>query len=223
MKDIIIAPSVLSANFADLKTELKRCNESNIKWIHYDVMDHDFVPNLTFGSKILKDIVSSSNFNIDIHFMVKVKTPVFEDFFEEYIKCKPKMMTMHIETMSNEEIQKFYNLCIKNNIMFSVAVSPKTEIQILDNWLDKLDNVLVMSVEPGFGGQTFISEVLEKVKYLAKNKKDNKFKYIIEIDGGINDQTSKQAIDAGVEMMVAGSYLFESDNFKEKVESLKNA
>ncbi|ATI73865.1 ribulose-phosphate 3-epimerase [Mesoplasma florum] len=222
MQKITIAPSFLSANFADLKNEIKRCKEANIEWIHYDVMDYDFVPNLTFGSKILKDIVNSSDFKIDIHFMVKVKTKRFEDFFSEYIKCKPTMMTMHVESMSKKEINMFYNICKTNNIMFSLAVSPKTNIKVLNKWIDKLENILIMSVEPGFGGQSFIPEVLEKVKHLAELKKTNGYTYSIEIDGGINDETSKKAIDAGVEMMVAGSYLFESKNFSEKVESLKH-
>ncbi|ATQ35379.1 ribulose-phosphate 3-epimerase [Mesoplasma entomophilum] len=222
MKEIIIAPSFLSANFADLKKEIARCELAKIEWIHYDVMDYDFVPNLTFGSKILKDIVNSSKFKIDIHFMVKVKTVKFEDFFAEYIKCNPSMMTMHIESMTKEETQKFYELCKSNKIMFSLAVSPKTDIHVLDEWLDKLDNILIMSVEPGFGGQSFIPEVLKKVEFLASLKKTNQFNYTIEIDGGINEQTSKKAINAGVEMMVAGSYLFESENFIEKVETLKH-
>ncbi|ATZ17874.1 ribulose-phosphate 3-epimerase [Mesoplasma melaleucae] len=222
MKNIIIAPSFLSANFADLKSEIKRCEEAKIEWIHYDVMDYDFVPNLTFGSKILKDIANSSNFKIDIHFMVKVKTQSFEDFFTDYIKCNPAMMTMHIESMSTDESNKFYELCKQNNIEFSLAVSPKTEVKVLDTWLDKLDNILIMSVEPGFGGQSFIPEVLTKVEYLVEKRKNNHYKFMIEIDGGINGETSKQALKAGVEMMVAGSYLFESDNFTKKVETLKH-
>ncbi|ATZ21435.1 ribulose-phosphate 3-epimerase [Mesoplasma tabanidae] len=222
MKKIIIAPSFLSANFADLKNEISRCQEAKIEWIHYDVMDYDFVPNLTFGSKILKDIVNSSEFKVDIHFMVKVKTKKFEDFFAEYIKCNPSMMTMHIEAMSKKETKKFYELCKQNKIMFSLAVSPKTDIHILDEWLDKVDNVLIMSVEPGFGGQSFIPEVLTKVEYLSKLQKVNKYNYTIEIDGGINEETSKKAVKAGVQMMVAGSYLFESNNFSEKVKTLKH-
>lgn len=222
MKNIIVAPSFLSANFADLKTEIKRCEEAKIEWIHYDVMDYDFVPNLTFGSKILKDIVNSSNFKVDIHFMVKVKTQRFEDFFADYIKCNPAMMTMHIESMNAEKTTKFYELCKQNDIKFSLALSPKTDIKFLDIWLDRLDNILVMSVEPGFGGQSFIHEVLNKVEYLVTKRKTHNYKFMIEIDGGINEETSKQALKAGVEMMVAGSYLFESDDFSEKVNKLKN-
>ncbi|WP_031542052.1 ribulose-phosphate 3-epimerase [Mesoplasma photuris] len=222
MKKPIIAPSVLSANFFDLKSEIKRCDEAGIKWIHYDVMDFDFVPNLTFGSKILKDITDNSKINIDIHFMVKVKTKNFEDFFVDYIKCKPKMMTMHIESMSKKQTNLFIDMCIKNKIDPSIAISPKTKVKKIVDFLPNIKNVLVMSVEPGFGGQKFIESVLPKFDELNKIKSEQNLNFKLEIDGGIDDQTIKLVKEKNVDMVVAGSYLFNSKNFSERVDGLIN-
>ncbi|MBY7704326.1 ribulose-phosphate 3-epimerase [Vibrio harveyi] len=184
-------------------------------------MDFDFVPNLTFGSKILHDIKKNIDIKVDVHFMVKVKTQEFEDFFEDYISAKPEMMTMHIESLVDElTVNKFIELCKKNNIMASIAISPKTEVSAILKYLNKLDNVLVMSVEPGFGGQKFIESSLEKIKTLSKLRDENNYKYTIEVDGGINDKTSSLVKQAGVDMIVAGSYLFGSDNFKERAKGL---
>lgn len=221
MKKYIIAPSVLSANFMDLKNELELCKKNNINWIHYDVMDFDFVPNLTFGSKILHDIKKNIDINVDVHFMVSVKTKRFEDFFSDYIKAKPEMMTMHIESLKDDNtINKFIDLCKQNNILASLAISPKTDVSLVYPYLDKLDNVLVMSVEPGFGGQKFISSSLEKIQILDQLRKEKNYKYIIEVDGGINEQTSVLVKQAGVDMIVAGSYLFGSDDFTKRAKGL---
>ncbi|EOA07045.1 Ribulose-phosphate 3-epimerase [Mycoplasma yeatsii 13926] len=221
MKKFIIAPSVLSANFMKLQQELELCKKNNIEWIHYDVMDFDFVPNLTFGSKILHDIKKNIDIKVDVHFMVKVKTCEFEDFFKDYISAKPEMMTMHIESLVDDStVNKFIELCKKNNIMASIAISPKTEVDVISKYLDKLDNVLVMSVEPGFGGQKFIESSLEKIKTLSKLRDENNYKYTIEVDGGINGQTSVLVKQAGVDMIVAGSYLFESDDFEKRAKGL---
>ncbi|WP_434337945.1 ribulose-phosphate 3-epimerase [Mycoplasma capricolum] len=221
MKKYIIAPSVLSANFVDLKNELELCKKNNINWIHYDVMDFDFVPNLTFGSKILHDIKKNIDINVDVHFMVNVKTKQFEDFFLDYIKAKPEMMTMHIESLKdNSTINKFINLCKQNNILASLAISPNTDVSLVYPYLDKLDNVLVMSVEPGFGGQKFITSSLKKIEILDQLRKEKKYKYTIEVDGGINEQTSVLVKQAGVDMIVAGSYLFGSDDFTKRAKGL---
>ncbi|WP_026389153.1 ribulose-phosphate 3-epimerase [[Acholeplasma] multilocale] len=222
MKKYIIAPSVLSANFYDLKSDIKLCQESGIEWIHYDVMDFDFVPNLTFGSKILKDITDNSDINIDIHFMVKVKTNPFEDFFVEYIKLKPKMMTMHIESMSKEETETFIEICNDNNIIPSLAISPKTKVDAVLPYLSEVGNILVMSVEPGFGGQSFMDVSLSKIEQLVKIRDTNNLDFIIEIDGGINEHTSRLAKKAGVDMLVAGSYLFGSEEFESRAKDLIN-
>lgn len=214
---IIIAPSVLSANFVDLRKDLNKCVDSGIDMIHYDVMDFDFVPNLTFGSKILQDIKNNFDFKIDIHFMVKVKTDFFSSFFDEYVICNPDFMTMHIESMNKEQVEQFLNVCKDNNIGASLAISPDTNVKSIEKYLHILKNVLVMSVHPGFGGQSFIENSLEKIKTLKKLKIENNYKYSIEVDGGINEKTAQQVIQAGAEIIVAGSYLFEAENFRENL------
>ncbi|AUF83393.1 ribulose-phosphate 3-epimerase [Mesoplasma syrphidae] len=220
MKKYTILPSVLSANFTKLESELKLCQKAEIEWIHYDVMDYDFVPNLTFGSKILADIKSNFNIKVDIHFMVKVKTIVFEDFFKDYLKTNPEMMTMHIEAMNSEQTQKFIVLCQNNGVKASLAISPGTDIVQLKQYLPVIDNVLVMTVEPGFGGQSFIKKAAQKIQTLADIRKANDYQYSIEVDGGINEQTSKVVKKYGVDLIVAGSYLFGQKNFIERAKDL---
>lgn len=222
MKNYEIAPSVLSANFLNLNQELEKCQQAKINWLHYDVMDYDFVPNLTFGAKILQDIVQAYSFKIDIHFMIKVKSKQFEDFFTEYLKLKPTMMTMHIEAMTEEETNKFIDLCRENDVLASLALKPDTSIEAINNYLPKIDNVLVMTVEPGFGGQEFIEKAALKISELKKIKEDQNYKYTVEVDGGINDQTVEKVKSQGVDLIVAGSYLFGHEDFQSRVQVLKN-
>lgn len=222
MKKYIIAPSVLSANYMNLKQDLEQCKSNGIDWIHYDVMDYDFVPNLTFGSKILQDITSQIDINVDIHFMVKVKTKIFDEFFLEYIKAKPKMMTMHIEAMNKKETQSFIDLCHENNILASLAISPDTPIKAIEHYLPQLDNVLVMTVHPGFGGQSFIEHAAKKIAILRHIIHANNYQTTIEVDGGINAETSKIVKEYGVDIIVAGSYLFGQKDFAERAKGLIN-
>ncbi|PPE05017.1 ribulose-phosphate 3-epimerase [Entomoplasma ellychniae] len=221
-KTLTIAPSILSADFLDLRKELQKCVDAGIKIIHYDVMDFDFVPNLTFGSKILKDITNQFDLNIDIHFMIKVKTLNFSDFFNEFIKCKPLIMTMHIESMETEQIEIFIELCKKNKIKPSLAISPNTPVEEVNPYLKKIENILVMSVHPGFGGQAFLESCINKIEYLKKIRKEKNLDYTIEVDGGINETTCKIVSKAGADIVVAGSYLFESSNFEISLEKLND-
>jgi ribulose-phosphate 3-epimerase len=181
-------------------------------------MDYDFVPNLTFGAKILQDIAASYNFKFDLHFMVKVKTKRFEDFFQEYLKIRPAMMTMHLEALSDQEAQKFIQLCHKNQVLASLAIKPETPVVNLKPYLTDLDNVLVMTVNPGFGGQSFLGDAALKIGEL-KNllTKNQAYHYTVEVDGGINDQTVEQVKKQDVDLIVAGSYLFGHADFVERV------
>ncbi|PPE06169.1 ribulose-phosphate 3-epimerase [Williamsoniiplasma lucivorax] len=221
MKKIEIAPSLLSADFYNLKADLQRCQENKIQWLHYDVMDYDFVPNLTFGAKILQDLTSQTNFKIDIHFMVKVKSKNFTDFFTEYLQTKPAMMTMHLEAMSKKETYQFIDLCKQNHILASLALKPGTKIKAILPFLPLLDNVLVMTVEPGFGGQKFIPEAAQKIHDLKMLASEHNYHYTVEVDGGINEQTFQVVKKHKVDMAVAGSYLFGQKDFSERLEKLK--
>ncbi|AHI54060.1 ribulose-phosphate 3-epimerase [Spiroplasma sabaudiense Ar-1343] len=221
MKKYIIAPSVLSANFWDLKTELTQLKELKVEWIHYDVMDFDFVPNLTFGPKILKDIISNIDLKIDIHFMIKNKQPKLIDFLMPFIECKPAMMTMHFEALNDLEIKEFVKICKDNKIKASLAINPDKTVEEIKDYLSILDNVLVMSVFPGFGGQKFESNALTNISCLKKIINEKKLSLTIEVDGGINSQTAELVKKAGVDMIVAGSYLFGQKDIQERLEILK--
>jgi len=222
MKKYILAPSLLGADFWNLEAEINKCLDHDVNWIHYDVMDFHFVPNLTFGSKILQDIKSRKNINVDIHFMVEIKTD-FDFFFKDYIAAKPKMMTMHYESLkTSKQIKKFIELCHKHKILASIAISPKTSVEKIIKYLPLLDNVLVMSVEPGFGGQKFLEVAIPKIKFLDDYRQSKNLKYTIEVDGGINDETVGKVQASGVDMIVAGSYFFKAKDVKKTVEKLVN-
>lgn len=205
---MIIAPSVLSLHYDDFNRELDILN-SRCKFLHFDVMDGHFVPNLTFGPDILKAFRRNSNLFLDVHIMVD--NPEF--ISQIFIKSGADSITFHYEALSNDE--EILNLIKKikqeNYIKVGISIKPGTNVEVLEPFLDYLDIVLIMSVEPGFGGQKFIDSALDKIKYLKNYKDEHNSNYLIEVDGGINDMTCKKCLDAGVDIVVAGSYLFEGD------------
>jgi len=184
-------------------------------------MDFHFVPNLTFGPKILQEITKSyKNLKVDIHFMVDIVGD-FETFFAGFLAAKPQMLTMHAESLkTRKQIEKFIRFCHHHGVKASLAISPKTSVSKILRYLPDVDNVLVMSVEPGFGGQEFMEEAVPKIVELNNFRTHNDLKYTIEVDGGINDKTVKQVKEAGVDMIVAGSYFFKARNPKSAVAKL---
>jgi len=221
MKEYIFAPSLLAANFMKLTEELDKCVDNGVEWIHYDVMDFHFVPNLTFGSKILQEIAKNyKNLKLDIHFMVDIVCD-YETFFAGFLAAKPQMLTMHVESLkTKKQIEKFIRFCHQHGVKASLAISPKTSVNKILRYLPDVDNVLVMSVEPGFGGQEFMEEAVPKIVELNNFRTHNDLNYTIEVDGGINDKTVKQVKEAGVDMIVAGSYFFKARNPKSAVAKL---
>ncbi|QGS52234.1 ribulose-phosphate 3-epimerase [Spiroplasma tabanidicola] len=225
MKRFIVAPSILTANFLNLGKELDNLKEAGLEWIHYDVMDYNFVPNLTFGPKILSDITSKYDFKIDIHLMVQVLNISVEEYLKPFINNKIKQLTFHFESLNKEQVVEFISFCKKNNIAASLAVNPDTSLSYLDEYLNDLDNILVMSVFPGFGGQKFIEKTYEKIKALKNLKLEKKLNFRIQVDGGVNEQTFKLVQEAGAEMIVAGSYLvggLSVEKIKQRVWKLEN-
>lgn len=205
---MIIAPSVLSLHYDDFNRELNILN-SKCKFLHFDVMDGHFVPNLAFGPDILKTFRRNSNLFLDVHIMVD--NPEF--ISQLLIKNGADSITFHYEALSsNDEIfDLIKKIKQENYVKVGMSIKPGTNVEVLEPFLDYLDIVLIMSVEPGFGGQEFIDSSLDKIRYLKNYKDIHNSKYLIEVDGGINDMTCKKCLDAGVDIVVAGSYLFEGD------------
>ncbi len=210
-----IAPSLLSADFACLKKEIDKIKVA--EWIHYDVMDGHFVPNISFGYSILKDVSKVTDKYLDVHLMI---SDPFK-YVDNFIASNASLIVFHYEAVEENEINKLIKHIKNNNIDVGIAIKPDTCQDVLEPFLSQLDLVLVMSVEPGFGGQTFNHSAIEKISKLAKLREENNYHYLIEVDGGINESTAKLCRQAGVDVLVAGSYVFNSDDYTKAIESLK--
>ena len=218
MKNIKISPSILSADFSQLGSEIKRLEAGGADMIHVDVMDGHFVPNLTIGPTVIKALRKHSSLKFDVHLMI---SPVHK-YIDDYADAGADIITIHPEATENleESISKIKKL----NKEAGVSLNPMSKINLIENLLTQIDLVLIMSVNPGFGGQKFMPEVLSKVKHLKKIKKEKKLNFDIEIDGGINFENCKEAIDAGANILVSGTTIFKSNNgdIKKNIELLKS-
>ena len=217
MKKIQISPSILSADFSQLGNEIKKLSDAGADMIHVDVMDGHFVPNLTIGPPVIKDLKKYSSIPFDVHLMI---SPVHK-YIEAYAEAGADIITIHPEATDNlqESIDKISEL----NKKVGVSLNPKSKINLIEKYLDQIDLVLIMSVNPGFGGQKFMPEVLDKIKNLKKIKEQKKLNFDIEIDGGINFDNCKSAIDAGANILVSGTTVFKSNDgdIKKNINLLK--
>ncbi len=217
MKKIQISPSILSADFSRLGDDIKRLEESGADMIHVDVMDGHFVPNLTIGPPVIKSLRKYTKLPFDVHLMID---PVHK-YIKDYSDAGADIITFHPEATTN--ILETINLIKSLNKKVGISLNPNTEVYAAEEYLDKIDLILVMSVHPGFGGQKFISEVLKKIKNLDQIRKEKKLNFKIEIDGGINFETSKIAVEAGVDILVSGTTIFKENNgdLKRNIKTLK--
>ncbi|MDA8705974.1 ribulose-phosphate 3-epimerase [Candidatus Pelagibacter bacterium] len=217
MKKIQISPSILSADFSQLGAEIKRLEEGGADMIHVDVMDGHFVPNLTIGPPVIKALRKQCSIKFDVHLMI---SPVHK-YIEAYSDAGADIITIHPEATDNleESIQKIKSL----NKKVGVSLNPETKIDLIIDYLKKIDLVLIMSVNPGFGGQKFMPEVLEKIRKLKKIQFENHLNFDIEIDGGINFDNCQLAIEAGANILVSGTTVFKSNNgdIKKNINLLK--
>ena len=217
MKKIQISPSILSADFSQLGKEIKRLEEGGADMIHVDVMDGHFVPNLTIGPPVIKSLKKHSSILFDVHLMI---SPVHK-YIEAYANAGADIITIHPEATDNMDlsITKIREL----NKKVGVSLNPETKVDVLIDHLNKIDLVLIMSVNPGFGGQKFMPEVLSKIKQLKKIQTEKNLNFDIEIDGGINFDNSKDAIEAGANILVSGTTIFKSNDgdIKKNINLLK--
>ena len=213
----IIAPSVLSADFYDLKSQIEELNKSDAEWIHYDVMDGHFVPNLSFGPDILKQIGKHTDRVLDVHIMVSNPLKVV-DYFSG---CRVDYMTFHKEAVDDNMLIPTIEKCRLRGWKVGISIKPGTRPESLIGILELVDMVLVMSVEPGFGGQSFMPSALDKLDWLDNYRKEHGLNYLLEIDGGINRETGKLAVEHHCDVLVEGSYVFKyPEGIVEGVKSL---
>ena len=219
MKKIQISPSILSADFSQLGNEIKRLEEGGADMIHVDVMDGHFVPNLTMGPPVIRALRQHTKLLFDVHLMI---SPVHK-YIQDYADAGADIITIHPEATENlkESIQHIRNL----NKKVGVSLNPETKVDLITNLLNEIDLVLIMSVNPGFGGQKFIPKVLSKVKELKKLKDQQNLNFDIEIDGGINFDNNKLAIEAGANILVSGTTVFKDNNgnIKKNIDLLKSS
>lgn len=209
-----VSVSVLGADLTDMKTFMSQVEKSGADMLHFDVMDGVFVPNISYGMPVLRDMNKCSEIFMDVHLMIQ--DPV--RYVDEFCKSGADLITFHIESISDasETIQKIKS----NGIKAGISIKPSTPVSDIEAYLKDVDLVLVMTVEPGFGGQSFMSDMLCKIKELNDIRKKNNLSYEIEVDGGINNITGKECTMAGADVLVSGSYILKSEDMSEKVHLL---
>lgn len=212
---IKVAPSILSADFSILANEIKKVENAGADYIHIDVMDGNFVPNITIGSPVVESLRKVSDLTFDVHLMVEHP----ENQIESFAKAGADIITFHIETTKHAHrvIQQIKSYGKK----VGIALNPATPLVMIEEILTDADMILLMTVNPGFGGQKFIDSMLEKIEILRHTVEDNKFKIDIEVDGGINDKTASLVKDAGANILVAGSYIYNAKNAKEAIDLIR--
>ena len=215
MANIIVSPSILSADFANLERDIKLVERNGADWIHIDVMDGLFVPNITIGIPVVKSIKKVTTLPLDVHLMIE--NP--EKYIEDFANAGADILTFHYEAVKKENIKSLITKIKNLGAKAGLSIKPKTQPKEILEFLPDLDLVLVMTVEPGFGGQKFMADCAEKIKVIKQHATEHLF---IQVDGGINEETGKTCTEYGANSLVAGSYIYKAENIKEAILSLKH-
>tara|TARA_Y100000996_G_scaffold415357_1_gene409578 strand:+ start:1259 stop:1918 length:660 start_codon:yes stop_codon:yes gene_type:complete len=202
----IISPSILGGSFSNMEKVIRDLDRSNAEYIHFDVMDGDFVPNLTFGPQFISNIRNCSKKIYDVHLMINR----VGKYLDDYVKAGSDIITFHLEI--DEDVNELIKRIKNSGKKCGISIKPSTSFEDLEPYLKLIDQVLVMTVEPGFGGQVFMEKQLYKIKKISNFISSNNLSIDLEVDGGINYETGKLCIDAGANILVAGSFLFKQDN-----------
>ncbi|AGA65637.1 ribulose-phosphate 3-epimerase [Brachyspira pilosicoli] len=214
MNKIIIAPSILTASFANLESTIKELEEAGADYLHLDIMDGSFVPQITFGSKIVSDIKKITSLPLDVHLMIV--SP--EKHIDDFAKAGADIISVHYE--GNIHLHKLIMQIKSHNVKAGIVLNPHTRVDVIEPLIDDIDNVLIMSVNPGFGGQKFITNSIKKIE--DTKRLIGQREIIISVDGGINLNTCSDVIKAGANLLVAGSAIIDSKNKKETIKQLRN-
>ncbi|GAA0718643.1 ribulose-phosphate 3-epimerase [Aquimarina litoralis] len=215
MASKLIAPSVLAADFANLQRDVEMINNSDADWFHIDIMDGVFVPNISFGMPVLRDIVKHATKTIDVHLMIVDP----DRYIKTFADLGSNILTVHYEACTH--LHRTLQAIKAEGMKAGVAINPHTNVSLLEDTINDIDLVCIMSVNPGFGGQSFIENTYKKVQQLKEIIVRNNASTMIEIDGGVTNKNAKQLVDAGADVLVAGSYVFKSENPIETVKGLK--
>lgn len=212
-----IAPSILSADFANLQRDIKFVEQHGADYIHIDVMDGQFVPNITFGPAVVQAIRPITKLPLDVHLMIVQP----EQYIHEFAQAGADIIGVHVE--ATPHIHRAIQMIKAENVKAEVVINPGTPVEAIRHLLPMVDQILVMTVNPGFGGQSFLPEMADKIRELRRLKEEHGFHYDIEVDGGVDDQTIAICAEAGATVFVAGSYIYGAEHPEQRIQALKEA
>jgi ribulose-phosphate 3-epimerase len=215
-RDIIVAPSILAANFAQLADEIHHAERAGADWIHCDIMDGHFVDNISFGPEIVGIVRKETKLPLDVHLMIERA----DHFVPRFVEAGANSITVHVEREANHDVEKTLRAIREAGCRPGLSLNPATRFEAVEPFLDEIDILLVMTVHPGFGGQTFRSEMMEKVKRAALWNQSQAHKIHIAVDGGINAETAKPSIENGANVLVAGTSIFHARDYSEAIREL---